>query len=89
VTFAEDGSFLQPAVTSFLLGSDIFLSTQFSKALDLCSSLNVRNQISHPHEKIGNIMVLCITVFKFLGSRQEDKKILNGKLASIPQFCRH
>jgi hypothetical protein len=41
-------SFLQPPIISFLLGPTIFLSTLFSNTLSLCSSLNVRDQVSHP-----------------------------------------
>jgi hypothetical protein len=43
-------SFLQPPVTSSLLGPNIFLSTLFSNTLNLCSSLNMRDQISHAYE---------------------------------------
>jgi hypothetical protein len=39
-------SFLQPPVTSSLLGPNILLSTLFSNALNLCSSLNVRDKVS-------------------------------------------
>jgi hypothetical protein len=31
----------------------------FSNILSLCSSFNVRNQVSHPYKTIGNITV-CI-----------------------------
>jgi hypothetical protein len=43
-------SFLQPPVTSSLLGSNILLSTLFSNTLNLCSSLNVKDQVSHPYK---------------------------------------
>jgi hypothetical protein len=36
-------SFFQPPTTSFLCGPNILLSTLFSNALSLCSSLNVRD----------------------------------------------
>lgn len=39
--------FFQPSVTSFLLGPSVFLSTLFLNAFSLCSSLNMRNQVSH------------------------------------------
>jgi polysaccharide pyruvyl transferase WcaK-like protein len=32
-----------------LLGPNIFLSTLFSNTLSLCSSLIVRDQVSHPY----------------------------------------
>ena len=42
--------FLQFLVTSSLLGPDIFLGTLFSNTLNICSSLNVKDEISHPSE---------------------------------------
>jgi hypothetical protein len=46
-------SFLQPPVTSSLFGPNILLNTLFSYTLSLCSSLNVRDQVSHPHRNTG------------------------------------
>jgi hypothetical protein len=43
-------SLLHPPVTSSLLGPNILLSTLFSKTLSLHSSLNVRDQVSHPYK---------------------------------------
>jgi hypothetical protein len=40
-------NFLHPPVTSTILYPNI-LNTLFSNTLDLCSSLNVRDQVSHP-----------------------------------------
>jgi hypothetical protein len=40
-------NFLSP-VTSSLFGPDIYLSTLFSAAFNLCFSLNERDQVSHP-----------------------------------------
>jgi hypothetical protein len=42
-------NFLQPPITSSLLGLNILLNTLFSDTLSLCSSLNVRDQVSHPY----------------------------------------
>jgi hypothetical protein len=39
---------------------NILLSTPFSDTLCLCSSLNTRHKISHPHKTKGNIIVLYI-----------------------------
>jgi len=47
--------FLQPPVTSSLLDPKVFLSTLFSNALGQCSSLNVRDQVSHPYDTTGKI----------------------------------
>jgi hypothetical protein len=47
-------SFLRPPVTSSLSGPNILLSTLFSDTLNLCSSLNVKDLVSHPYKTAGN-----------------------------------
>ena len=56
-----------------LLVPDIFLNTLFSNTINLCSSLNVRDQVLQPYNMTGNIMVLYVLTFNFLESRQDDK----------------
>jgi hypothetical protein len=51
-------SFLQPPVTSSLVGPNILICTLFSNTLNLCSSLYVRDQVSHPYKTTGKIIVL-------------------------------
>jgi hypothetical protein len=58
-------SFLHSPVTLSLLGSNILLSTLFSNTLSLHSSLNVSDQVAHPHKTKGKIIVLCILIFLF------------------------
>ena len=55
-------SFLQSSIISSLSGPDISLSTLFSSTLNLCSSVSVRDQVSHPHKATYKIAVLprCI-----------------------------
>jgi hypothetical protein len=55
-------SFLQPPVSSSLFGPYI-LNTLFSNTLSLHSSLNVRDQVSHPYWTTGKIIVLYILSF--------------------------
>jgi len=43
-------SLLQPPTTSSLFGTNILLSTLFSDALNLCSSLSVRDQVTQPYK---------------------------------------
>jgi hypothetical protein len=55
-------SFSNP-VTSYLFGPNIILSTLFWNTLSLCSSLNVRNQVSHPYRTTDRIILLYILCF--------------------------
>jgi hypothetical protein len=41
--------FFQPPVTSSLFGPNILFSTLFSNTLSLCSSVKVRDQVSHSY----------------------------------------
>jgi hypothetical protein len=77
--------FLHFPVTSSVLGPNILLKTLFSNSHNLRSSLNVRDQVSHPYKTTGRIMVLCILTFKFLDSRGEDKR-LHRMVASLPRI---
>jgi hypothetical protein len=65
-------NFLHSPVTSSLFGPNILLSTLFSNIHSLCSSLNVRDQVSHPYRTTGKIIVLYSLIFKFFDSRRED-----------------
>jgi len=47
---------LQPSTTSSLLCPNILHSTLFSNTLNLCSSLSVRDQISHKYKTAGKSM---------------------------------
>jgi hypothetical protein len=43
--------------------------------LSLCSSLNVRDQVSHSYRTTGKIIVMYILIFKFFDSRREDRRL--------------
>ena len=43
-------NFLQPPVTFFFSDPNILLVTLFSKILNLCCSVNMRDQVSHPYK---------------------------------------
>jgi hypothetical protein len=58
-------NFLHSQVTSSLFGPNIFLSILFSNTLSLCSSFNVRHQVSRPYRKTGKIIVF----YKFYWSQ--------------------
>src|SRR5215470_7812922 len=51
-------SLLHSPVASSLLGPNILHSTLFSNTLSLCSSLSVRDQVSHPYKTTGKTTVL-------------------------------
>ena len=48
-------SFLHSPIPLSLLGPNILLSTLFSNTLSLRSSLNVRDQVSHPYTTTGKL----------------------------------
>jgi hypothetical protein len=65
-----------------LLGPNILLNTVFSKTLCLCSSLKVRDQVSHPYRTFGKITVL-FSFLLFETGRQKIFFYLNdGKMES-------
>jgi hypothetical protein len=66
-------NFLQSPIISFLSGSNVLLNTLFSNTPSLCSSLNMRDQVSHPYKTTGKIMILGIVFFIFLDSGWEEK----------------
>ena len=49
-------------------------------------SLNVRDQVSHPYNTTGKIIVLYILAFFFLGSRQEHKSFCTKCYQAFPEF---
>jgi hypothetical protein len=53
-------SFLHTPVTSSFFGSNILFSTLLSDTCSLCSSLNVRDQVSCPYRATSKIIVLFI-----------------------------
>jgi hypothetical protein len=63
-----------PPVTPSLFGPNILLNTLFANTLSLCSSLTLKDYVSHPYRTIGKIVVLYILTFTFLDSRREDKR---------------
>jgi hypothetical protein len=56
-------SFLQPPITSLSL--NILPSALFSNTLNLFSSINVTDQVSHPYRTTGKIIVFYILILCF------------------------
>jgi hypothetical protein len=69
-----------------LFGPNILLSTLFSNTLSLCSSPNVRNQVSHPYRTTGKIIALHILVFKFFWQQTRRQEVLDRMGASITRI---
>jgi len=80
---------LHSPVTSSLLGPNTLPNTLFSNTLNLRSSLNVSDQVSHPHRTTGNIIVLYILIFNFLDSKLEDKTAtVSSFIANLKYFTK-
>jgi hypothetical protein len=73
----------------------ILLSTLFSNTLSLCSSLNVRDQVSHQYRTTDKIMVLytSILILTVLDAGQEYKDLVlnvsKGYPNSVSSYCSH
>ena len=72
-----DSSFrniLHSPVTPSPLGPNILLSTLFANNLSLRSSLSVSDQVSHPYNTTGKIIVLYVIIFIFSYRKLAEKK---------------
>jgi hypothetical protein len=63
--------FSPPPNISSPFGPNILHSTLFSNTISLCSSLNARDQVSHPYRTSGKIIALHFPIFISL---DRDKK---------------
>jgi hypothetical protein len=80
-------NFLNSPVTSSLLGRNILLRTLFSNTLSLCSSLSVRDQVSHPYKTTGRMMFFFLYFNLYIPGQQAGwQKTLNRMVASIPRI---
>ena len=61
------------SLSSSLCNFFSLLSTLFSNYLSLLSSLDVSDQVSHPCKTTGLIIILYISIFKFLDCKLQDK----------------
>jgi hypothetical protein len=75
---------LSPSSYHFiLLRSKYSLQQPVLKHLSLCSSLNVRDQVSHSCRAIDNIIVPCILIFTFLHSRLNGSQHWPNSISSL------
>jgi hypothetical protein len=73
-------------VTSSPWGTNILLSTLFSKTLSLHSSLNVSDQVSQPYKTTGKIIVLYIWIVTLADSKLQHKKLCTEWQQAVPDF---
>jgi hypothetical protein len=66
------------------LGPNILLRTLFSNTLSLCSSLTVRDQVSHPYKTTGRIAVIYDS-YESTMSGLLAPRVRSGVPATTPQ----
>jgi hypothetical protein len=67
-------SLFHPPVASSPLGPNILLGTLLLHTVSLCSSLSVRDQVSHPYRTTGKTTALYTPIFVFFDTNLEDKR---------------
>jgi hypothetical protein len=71
---------LSPTSCHFILfGPNILLNTLFSNTLSLCSSLNVRDQVSCPYETTGKkYNFVCSNFYVFRQQMREVEEVFDS-----------
>jgi hypothetical protein len=69
--------FHSPVISSHFVWNIIIINL-FSNILSLCSSHNVRDQVSHPYKTTARVMFLYLLNFIFVDSRRQDKRLTEG-----------
>jgi hypothetical protein len=80
ITLGEEHKLRSSSLCSFSnllhfisLGPNIILNTLLSNTLSLCSSSDVRDQVSQPYKTTGKIIALYIQIFIFIGQQTNRK----------------
>jgi hypothetical protein len=58
----------------------------FKETISPCSSLNVRDQASHPYKRTGKITVLYVLMFIFLDNKLEGNRFCAELYQALPDF---
>jgi hypothetical protein len=74
--------FFHSPVTSSLFGPNILLSTLFSNTLSLCSSLNVRDQVSHQY-RTNTYLLPQLYILRLLCSSHALKMYCSAQLVRL------
>jgi hypothetical protein len=69
-----------PPVTSSTFSPNIL------NTLSLCTSLNVRDNVSHPYKTTCKFIVLYVLIFMFFNSRQKDESFWTEWQQALPEF---
>jgi hypothetical protein len=77
---------LQPPDIPPPSGPRILLSALFTGALSLCSSLNLRSQVSHQYKTTDKILLLHVLIFTCLHSRRKGERFLTEWQLALPEF---
>jgi len=84
ILLSQDNRLSVPLLPCPSQSPNIFLDTLFSNTLSLCSSHNVRDQVSHPYKTKGKIIDQYILIYVYFDSKLEDTKMVHQTIASIP-----
>ena len=78
-------SLLHSPVTSSLLDPNTVLSTLFSNRFNICSSHNVRDQVSHPYKRRQNYSFVYFNIC-ISGQQTGSQKTLDRMTAAFHEF---
>jgi hypothetical protein len=73
-------------VTSFVLGTNVFLSTMFSNSLAPCTSLHMRDQLQIPYKTSGKMIVVCIQYLSFQMPNKNKKGFCTEWYQAVPEL---
>ena len=79
-------SLLQSHIATLLLSPNTSLSTPFLDTLNLCSSLNVTDQVLHLCKRRNKQLVLHISAFIFFDIILEDKRFCTKSKQQFTEF---
>jgi hypothetical protein len=76
---------ISPTARHFIFFGINILNTPFSNTYGLCSSLNIRDQVSHPY-RITHKSMVFVLIFTCLNSRRDNKRFWTECQQALPEF---